>query len=216
MQLGLDESTLIGSYEQSLLVDLRDDKVETRRGAYLEVHAEEGTTAAGGDGDFLRVVPDLRGYFSVGDVTLAARARAGVLVGDVPVTRRFFGGGAGGYRGLPGRQLSPFVMSADGALRVPYGGTALLDLSTEVRVPITTWRDLGFGLAMFVDGGDVTEGWGNIDMGNLHWAAGAGIRVKTLVGAIRADLAYRLTRKGSGEPRNGDDFAYHLGIGEAF
>jgi hypothetical protein len=64
--------------------------------------------------------------------------------------------------------------------------------------------------------GDVTEGWDELDAGHLHWAAGAGLRVSTLVGAIRADLAYRLTRSGPGEPRAGEHFAYHLGIGEAF
>ena len=213
--LGLDGSDRIGSFDQSLIVDLRDDKLRTRQGAYLDLRTEEGTLAAGGDATFLRVMPDLRGYLSAGPVTFAARVRAGAVVGDVPATRRFFGGGAGGYRGLPGRQLSPFAMTASGQ-GVPYGGTAMLDLSTEARVPLTTWRALKFGLATFIDGGDVTEGWGAIDAGDLHWAAGAGLRIDTIVGIIRADLAYRLTRSGSGEPRPGDDFAYHLGIGEAF
>lgn len=215
-RLGLKGIERVGSFDQSLVVDLRDDKVVTRGGGYFEIHAEEGTTAAGGDGSFVRVVPDLRGYVSAGKLTLAARVRAGIAVGDVPATRRFFGGGAGGYRGLPGRQLSPFATSADGTVRVPYGGTALIDLSTELRVPITTWRDLGIGTVVFLDGGDVTEGWGELDGCRLHWALGTGLRVTTIVGAIRADLAYRLTRSGSGEPRVGDDLAFHLGIGEAF
>lgn len=213
--LNLDGDERIGSFDQSLIVDLRDDKLRTRQGGYLDFRIEEGTLAAGGDSTFLRVMPDLRGYVSAGPVTFAARARAGALVGDVPATRRFFGGGAGGYRGLPGRQLSPFAMTASGQ-GVPYGGTAMLDLSAEARVPLTSWRALKFGLATFIDGGDVTEGWDAIDAGNLHWAAGAGLRVDTIVGIIRADFAYRLTRSGSGQPRPGDDFAYHLGIGEAF
>jgi translocation and assembly module TamA len=215
-RLGLDDIERVGSFDQSLTVDLRDDKLKTHRGAYFELRAEEGTVAAGGAMSFLEVVPDMRAYYSLGPVTMAARARAGWLVGDVPATRRFFGGGAGGYRGLPGRQLSPFATTADGSIEVPYGGTAMLDLSTEVRVPITTRRKLGFGVATFLDGGDVTEGWDELDAGHLHWAAGAGLRVSTLVGAIRADLAYRLTRSGPGEPRAGEHFAYHLGIGEAF
>ena len=215
-RLGLGDTDRIGSFDQSVIVDLRDDKIDTRQGGYFELHAEEGTVAAGGARTFLRLVPDLRGYLSAGPVTFAARTRAGVLFGDVPPTRRFFGGGAGGYRGLPGRQLSPVATTADGSVRVPYGGTALLDVSVEARVPVTTWRELGFGLAVFVDGGDVTEGWDRLDVGHLHWAAGAGLRVKTIVGAIRADIGYRLTRSGSGEPRVGDDFAYHLGLGEAF
>ena len=38
----------------------------------------------------------------------------------------------------------------------------------------------------------------------------------TLVGAVRFDVAYRLTRFGPGEPEAGNRFAYHLSIGEAF
>ncbi|HVV87074.1 MAG TPA: POTRA domain-containing protein [Kofleriaceae bacterium] len=214
--LGLGDDDRIGSFDQSLMIDLRDDRLKTRQGGYLDLRAEEGTPAAGGDGSFLSLMPDLRGYASAGPLTLAMRARAGWLTGDVPATRRFFGGGAGGYRGLPGRQLSPFAVSPDGMLRVPYGGTALLDVSTELRFPITTWRDLGFGGAVFLDGGDVTNGWDELDVHNLHWATGFGIRVQTLIGAVRADLAYRLTRTGPDDPQPGDHFAYHLGIGEAF
>lgn len=216
-RLGLDEIERVGAFDQSLSIDLRDDRLKTRRGGYLDLHAEEGTALAGGNKRFVKLMPDLRGYVSLGPVTLATRARVGWAWGDVPATRRYFGGGAGGYRGLPGRQLSPFATTPDGKLEVPYGGTALLDLSAEARVAdIFTWRKLGFGAATFLDGGDVTEGWGAIDVGHLHWAAGAGLRVNTLVGAIRADVAYRLTRAGAGEPRAGEHWAYHLGIGEAF
>lgn len=215
--LGLDETERVTSLDQAVIVDLRDDRLKTRQGAYFDLRAEEGTGLSGNTSRFLRFIPDARGYVSAGRVTFAARARAGWLLGDdVPATRRFFGGGAGGYRGLAGRQLSPFATTEDG-VSVPYGGTALLDLSAEARVPdLYYWRDLGFGLAFFVDGGDVTEGWDRLDLGNLHWAAGAGLRVSTIIGSIRADLAYRLTRTGPGEPRGSEGFAYHLGIGEAF
>ncbi len=217
-ELGLDRVDRIGAYDQSVVVDLRDDRVTTRRGGYFELRLEEGTVGAGGELTYLRVMPDLRGYYTLGPITLAARARLGALTGDVPVTRRFFGGGANGYRGLPERQLAPFAQGVvDGdTVRVPYGGTALLDLSTELRFPLATIYELDFGGDLFVDGGDVTEGWGALDLGHLHWAAGAGLRVLTVVGAVRLDVAYRLDRFGSGEPRVGDRFAFHLSVGEAF
>lgn len=216
--LGLDRVDRIGAFEQSVVVDLRDDRVTTRRGAYLELRAEEGTVAAGGALTYLRIVPDLRGYLTVGAVTIATRARAGALTGDSPVTRRFFGGGANGYRGLPERQLAPFAeASVDGReLRVPYGGTALLDLSAELRFPLGTIYGLELAGATFVDGGDVTEGWRAVDVGALHWAAGLGFRAQTVVGAVRLDLGYRLTRFGPSEPRPGDRYGFHLSVGEAF
>lgn len=215
--IGLRDPDRIGSFDQSVVIDLRDDRLVTRRGGYLEVRAEEGTVAAGGASTFVRLVPDLRGYLSLGPVTAAARARAGALWGDdVPATRRFFGGGGNGYRGLPERQLSPFAVSDDLAVRVPYGGTALVELSAELRFPITTIKGYDLGGAIFLDGGDVTEGWGAIDLGHLHWATGGGVRVLTPIGSVRFDAGYRLVRKGAGEPQAGEDVAFHLSVGEAF
>lgn len=216
VHLGLERADRIGAFDQNLVVDLRDDRLVTRRGGYLELRAEEGTVAAGGAEHFLRLVPDLRGYVSAGKVTLAARARAGVITGQVPATHRFFGGGGNGYRGLPERQLSPFATSEDGKVSVPYGGTALLDLSAELRFPVLTWKEIDFGGAAFLDGGDVTEGWDALDLGHLHWATGIGVRALTIIGAIRVDGAYRLTRARGDEPRAGDPFAFHLSVGEAF
>lgn len=214
--LGLDGVDRVGSYDQSIFIDLRDDRLVTRRGGYFELRAEEGTVGAGGASEFVRLVPDLRGYVSLGSVTGAARVRAGALWGDAPVTRRFYGGGGNGYRGLPERQLSPIAISDDAEVRVPYGGTALLELSAEVRFPLFTFKTYDFGGAMFLDGGDVAAGWGAIDLGHLHWAAGGGVRVLTPIGAVRLDGGYRLVRKGAGEPQPGEDVAFHLSVGEAF
>jgi outer membrane translocation and assembly module TamA len=164
------------------------------------------------------VVPDLRGYLSAGPVTLAARARAGAVWGEVPVTRRFFGGGANGQRGLPERQLAPFAEGeVDGStLRVPYGGTALAEVSAELRFPLGSWWGFDFAGAAFLDGGDVTEGLDAIALDHLHWASGLGLRVPTPIGAVRLDVGFRLNRYGVGEPRPGDRWAFHLSVGEAF
>lgn len=212
--IGIDRVDRIGAYDQSLVIDLRDDRVKTRQGGYLELRAEEGTVGAGGDLTYLRLEPDLRGYYTLGPITTAARIRAGVLAGDEPATRRFFGGGANGFRGLPERRLAPFAGTGDSA--VPYGGTALLDLALETRFPIGTFFDVPIGGAAFLDGGDVTEGWAALDLGHLHWATGLGVRGQTVVGAIRLDVARRVARTGTGEPRAHDLWAFHLSVGEAF
>ena len=217
-RLGLLGFDRVGALDQILVLDLRDDTVAPRRGGYVELRAEEGVAT---DGDsYLRLLPDARAYQRLGPVTVALRARAGLLRGDAPATRRFFGGGASGYRGLPERQLSPFaerVVDGD-TLRVPYGGTALLELSGELRVPLPDVPvvDLPIAGAMFVDGGDVTESWAALALDHLHWALGLGLRVPTPIGAVRLDVAYRMTRFGDGEPRANERFAVHLSVGEAF
>lgn len=219
-RLGIDRADRLGAYDQSLVVDLRDSRAAPRNGAYLEVRAEEGTAAAGGELDYVRLTPEARGYFGLGPWVLAGRARAGRLFGDVPATRRFFAGGANSQRGFPERHLAPFVRGVDddGETRnVPFGGAALLELSAEVRFNLPDYWYFGrFAAAAFVDGADVTETWNGLDAGNLHWAAGGGLRLPTPVGAVRFDVGYRLNRRGPTDPRPGDRFAYHLSVGEAF
>lgn len=220
-ELGLNETQLNGMFNQSLVIDLRDHPIQPRLGAYAEVRVTEGTRFAGGAFDYFEIVPELRGYVPVGPVTLAGRVRAGAFYGadaKIPVTERFFSGGATNHRGFGERKLSPYVRGIvdDDDRVVPYGGTAMLETGIEARIPITTWRKMGISSAVFLDGGDVREEVAEIDLTNLHWAAGAGLRLNTLVGPVRADLAYRLNRTGPMEPAPGSRFAFHLTLGEAF
>jgi outer membrane translocation and assembly module TamA len=82
-------------------------------------------------------------------------------------------------------------------------------------------------VAVFLDGGDVTDAakdpaltgvpaTRDLDLSNLHWALGAGLRLQTVVGPVRLDVAYRLNRTEAGEPEAGSHYAYHLTVGEAF
>mgnify|MGYP000865276655 CR=1 FL=1 len=219
MQLGLDRTARIGAYEASAVLDLRDDRVAPTRGGYVELRAEQGTEAAGGALTYTRVTPEARGYLPLGPAVLGARARLGALAGDAPAVRRFFAGGANSHRGFPERHLAPFAAGmVDGNAReVPYGGTASLELSTELRFPLPDLPYLPpLGGAAFLDGADVTESWGAMAIGRLHWASGLGLRLPTPIGPVRLDVGYRLNRVEPGEPQAGQRFAFHLSVGEAF
>jgi outer membrane protein assembly factor BamA len=216
--LGLDEPYRLGFFEQSLIVDLRDHPLTPRHGLYAELRAEEGSLAAGGAFRYLRLTPELRGYVGVSRAVVAARVRAGALYGDQPITERYLGGGASSHRGFPERRLSrPIRGVVDGEPRTTVvGGGALFETSAELRAPLATIRDFALGWVIFVDGGDVTTRPAELDLGHLHWAAGAGLRLGTLIGPIRFDVGYRLNRVGPGEILPSDRFAFHLSLGEAF
>jgi outer membrane protein assembly factor BamA len=217
--LGLIGSYRLGFYEQSVVVDLRDDPVRTRQGIYGELRAEEGTIGAGGEFEYFQLTPELRGYVPLPlRAVLAGRVRAGGIFGDLPVTQRYFAGGATSHRGFAERRLSPTVSQiVEGEEETAVvGGGGLLETGAELRTHIATWRELGFGAVVFVDGGDVTERIKEIEVTNLHWAVGAGLRVATVIGPVRFDVGYRLNRHGVGEPQPGDRFAFHLSLGEAF
>lgn len=221
MQLGLDRSQRVGQFTQAAVLDLRDNPIEPRLGIYAELRVDEGTQLAGSGVEFYRATPELRGFVPVPvpgiGLVLAARARAGRIWGDVPVTERYFSGGSTTQRGFGERRLAPtLVGEVDGDVReVPIGGAELAEASIELRTKLATIRDMGVGGATFLDGGDVSNR-GELDLGNLHWAAGLGLRLYTVIGAVRADLGYRLNRTGPGEPQPGSRWAFHFSIGEAF
>jgi translocation and assembly module TamA len=217
--LGIRTPYLLGFYEQSIYLDLRDDPVEPHLGVYAEMRAEEGTKAAAGDFDYFKLTPELRGYVPLWHrFVFAAKGRFGSILGDLPVTQRYFAGGATSQRGFPERRLAPTVYKViDGETHsVVVGGGALFETSAELRAPIGEAWKLKFGGVLFLDGGDVTERQEDLDFMHLHWAVGAGLRVATPIGPARIDVGYRLNRTGPGEPNEGNHFAYHLSIGEAF
>ena len=220
MALRLDQNNRIGGYQQSLSIDLRDNPVNTHSGVFAQVSAVEGTKYAAGDFEYFQIVPEVRGFLPVpvGGIVLASKARVGAFWGDVPVTERFMSGGASNHRGFGERSLSPFVRGeVNGSTEtVPYGGSSLVETSLEARIPLTTWKNMGIGTVLFLDGGDVTQEVGDVDVMNLHWAVGVGLRLLTIVGPVRADLGYRVNRTGEMEPSPGSRFAFHFSIGEAF
>ena len=85
--------------------------------------------------------------------------RTGAVFGDLAPTERFFSGGSVSQRGFSERKLAPSAIGEyDGSLRsIPYGGGALMETGLELRVPITTVKEMPLGAVGFVDGGDVTE-----------------------------------------------------------
>ncbi|HEX3758017.1 MAG TPA: BamA/TamA family outer membrane protein, partial [Kofleriaceae bacterium] len=227
--LGLDQSERLGVYEQALAVDLRDQPLEPRLGAYGELHTTEGTSLAGGAFNYFEAIGDVRGFVPLpARIVLAGRARFGGIWGDIPVTERLFSGGAISQRGFSERRLAPFVHGTTfdaqgnqtGTSYVPYGGGGLFETSVEARVPVTTFRTMPVGFVTFLDGGDVTETPGELDLGHLNWAVGGGLRLVTAIGPVRFDVGYRLNRtKPTLDNRNpdpGQSIAYHLTIGEAF
>jgi translocation and assembly module TamA len=214
------EGYRVGYVGQALMYDGRDRPLDAHRGFYAQLELEEGGAFAGGAFDYARITPELRGYVPLGArIVLAARARVGRLLSEQgsesPITRRYYGGGAAGHRGFGYRRLSPSIVGEDGTI-IPTGGDELLESSVEARLDMFELRGQWVSLALFLDGGDVTPA-GELSLGNLHWAAGVGLRYDTVIGPIRFDLGYRLNRVGGpDDPDPGSRFAFHLSLGEAF
>jgi translocation and assembly module TamA len=219
--LGIDHPERLGAFTQTVELDLRDNPVEPTKGAYAQIKLAEGTIAAGGSYDYLQIIPEIRGYYSLAGTVFAAHARVGAILGDVPPTERFYAGGAASQRGFSDRRLSPearALSTTDGTVTssVVIGGAGLLETGVEVRRHWEPWG-IKAGWVVFVDGGDVTLTPSELDPGHLHWAVGAGLRFFYLpIGPIRLELARRLNRTGDGEPSGDERYNFILSVGEAF
>lgn len=189
--------------EQALQLDRRDDIQEPKNGYLLALSFQEGGRFLGGTFDYLRVLPEVRGYVSMLEnqrLTLSARVRAGTLVPlsggplDSPIVARFFSGG-NFMRGFSSRRLSPMLLipTPEGsgefeAEPLPIGGNGLFETQLEVRYDLTA-NLIG---ALFTDFGIVTSEQLQVStLGQLQMAVGGGVRYRTPIGPIRLDLAYR-------------------------
>jgi translocation and assembly module TamA len=156
------------------------------------------------------VVNDLQGsvYKRLGPrlpVTLALRARAGVIVGtdlaNIPVTRRFYSGGGGSIRGYDYQGVSPLDITGK-----RLGGRSINEASFEARIKITK----SIGVVPFIDAGAVyTSSLPRFD--DIRWGAGIGLRYHTDFAPIRLDIATPLNRR-AGDP----SVAIYFSIGQSF
>ncbi len=220
--------------EEALTLDLRDSVLLTREGALLSVSVGEKPDAFFGRADFYRLMGEARGYLPLAHpVYLAGRLRAGRLFvaststfEDMPQTILFdfMSGGTNSNRGYPFRAIRPRTcVSGCGPAEDPrflIGGLVLWEASLEVR-----WELPGpFRLVGFADAADAFLPREGFAVQRHHLAVGPGWRWDSLLGAVRADLGFRLpTEEHPEEPVRpfkvfgyAGEFELNLGIGDAF
>ncbi len=181
---------------------------------------------------FQRLTVDVRRFTPITNaLTFAARINAGGIFYDeddtLPSNLRFFSGGTNSIRGWGRQQLGPSrpVFDSNGEFDgyVPIGGRAAFTFNFELR------QDIGevvpnFGLAAFLDGGQVWRTFSTIDERPIQFGAGGGIRYHSPIGPIRVDVAYKLNPTdqdlnifdGVDYGSTRDRIGIHFSIGQAF
>jgi len=128
----------------------------------------------------------------------------------VPFAKKYFLGGASSIRGWGRYEVSPLDPSG-----LPVGGNSLVAASSELRASLHG----ALGGVVFVDAGNVWANAGGVDLNDLRYAVGAGLRYRTAIGPIRFDFGYQLNPidglivNGSGQTRR---WRVHFSIGQAF
>jgi outer membrane protein insertion porin family len=103
---------------------------------------------------------------------------------DLPISERYFAGGASSLRGFDTDYAGPL----DFVTNKPVGGNGLLIGSLELRTPVFRF----IHLAGFYDAGNVFRNINDINFPGFSHTAGLGLRIKTPFGPLRADYGYNL------------------------
>jgi outer membrane protein insertion porin family len=187
--------------------DTRDKPLDAHHGIYQTATLEVSPTALGSSVNFVRFFGQTSFYKPVTSwLTWANNFRLGLAKpfagADVPLSERFFSGGADSIRGFPingaGPQRpvtvcsNPSDPSTCTLISVPVGGDMLFVVNSEARFPIPIKN--GLGGAIFYDGGNV---YSRINLrqfaDNFTHTVGFGLRYQTPVGPVRFDIGRRLT-----------------------
>lgn len=191
----------------SLVRDTRDLPLDPSRGSVNDLGLKGFSSLWGSEADFLRIYGSSRWFLPLFKRhVLALSGQFGWIekfrhTKEVPISERFFIGGAGTVRGFELNKIGPH-----GPDRSLVGGSSLVIGNLEGRFRLGD-RLIG---VLFVDMGNT---WlENRDfLRSLRKSAGLGLRWKTPLGLLRLDWGFKL------DPRKGEDLSrVHFSFGHAF
>lgn len=204
--------------------DRRDDPTDATRGSYNTLDLSLASGYWGSEPDFMRVLAQNATYHRFTPRVVFARTfQLGVMLPSggfpneseigldfasnpdprIPISERFFAGGANSHRGFPINQAGP----RDPTTGFAIGGGALMVNSLELRFPLI---GADIGGVLFHDAGNLYSKPGRIsfkssqrefiengrtagfDFDYMEHAVGVGLRYRTPIGPVRLDLAYSL------------------------
>jgi outer membrane protein assembly complex protein YaeT len=192
-----------------------DNLLNAHRGYQLALHTEDAGHLMPGTFHYYAISTDTRYYVPLGErIVLASRLQFGNLrpIGgpeNVPFAKKFFLGGATSLRGWGRFEVSPLVSG------LPIGGNSMLEFSQELRATLRG----NFGVVFFLDAGNVWAESFGVDLRDLRYDVGPGLRYLTAIGPIRFDLGYQLNPIPglliNGQPQT-RRYRLHFSIGQAF
>ena len=202
-----DQHVRLSTFDGEYIRDTRDKPLDAHHGIYQTADFGITSKAIGASANFVRFLGQSAFYLPVKPwLVWANNFRLGLAKAysgsDVPLSQRFFTGGADSLRGFPingaGPQrpvpvcANPADASTCTLISVPVGGNMLFIFNSEARFPLPVYHSLGG--AIFYDGGNV---YSSINLrefadGFTH-SVGGGLRYDTPVGPVRFDVGYRIT-----------------------
>ena len=199
--------------------DTRDEILDASKGSFISSALQHSPEVLGSQVRFLKYFGQYFRYFPLQKprvelftnkvlrprLIYATGVRVGLAKGlgeqEVPVSERFFAGGATTIRGFENNSVGPATFTG-----TQLGGQAMLVLNNELRFPLVSIFD-GAG---FLDVGNIYRNVSDFSLAGIRKAAGAGLRVRTPWFLVRLDYGLKLDRRpGEGRGRLSSASARH-------
>ncbi len=219
-----DRNVRLSTFSANLTRDTRDNPLDEHSGVLRSLQIDLNTTKLGSSVNFAKMTGQVAFYTEkFHHIVWADSVRMGLeqpfAGSSVPLSERFFTGGANSLRGFPLDGAGPqrtVEVCPDGKtgcgtlINVPKGGNELLIINSEARIPLPFKK--GLRIVPFYDGGNVFPTVGFHDFLSLYSnSVGIGLRYQTPVGPIRFDVGHTLNPIQSVNPTQ-----YVISIGQAF
>jgi outer membrane protein assembly complex protein YaeT len=211
------QAVRLGQFSVGLTNDTRDSALNPTKGQLISFEHSLAARPFGGNEAFNKTYINYQRYKQlsretpvVRDSVLAFSGRLGLAAPysirgtgangaiteadrQLPISERFFSGGATTLRGFQFEQAGPQAIleprNADELpTLVPLGGDALLVMNFELRYPLTNQ----LRLVPFYDLGNVFRRVSDINFKNLTHSIGVGLRFNTPIGPVGVDYGYLL------------------------
>ena len=215
----------------SFIRDKRDNKFDPTSGTQTLGSFFVAAAALGGNEQFVKLYIEHTRFYSIRrfrDTVFSLSGRLGLASpfggkDSLPISERFFGGGARDLRGFgfeeAGPQITVRKRDIDGnvvndengnpiLVLSPLGGNGLLVINNELRFPL--WGPIGG--AVFSDTGNVFARVRDIKLGTITETVGFGLRLKTPVGPVKFDIGFLVLNKPTGVSNSHK----HFTIGQTF
>jgi outer membrane protein insertion porin family len=193
------------SFGTGVTYDTRDNMFDPSKGLFASSDAEVAGVIGTQTNHFYKLIMDIRGVLPVTSFLGAASAiTAGYVNGYgpdasvVPPQELFYTGS---------ETIRPVRGYAPGGVGDSIGGRLVLVLNVlELRYSIVKWLKI----AGFADAGFVWGSASEFSLKDLRWTAGPGVRIRTPIGLLSADLGIRVNGPTTGK------FGFSVSIGEPF
>ena len=179
--------------------DSKDHPFLTTRGSDNSLTVDYAGGFLGGTAGYIKGEVNSSWYFPLfWDCVGFLHGKAGYIVGnggEVPIYERFYLGGINSIRSFGSGQVSP----TDPKTGDRIGGNKMVLFNAEFLFPLI--KEQGVRGVLFFDAGNAYDNGNSIDLSDLKYAIGFGIRWHSPMGPLRLEWGYNPDKK-AGDPQS--------------